>query len=54
MDSKGGVVSQKTPDPPGWLKMVVGLVIATSVAAAGGGHVESVPAAPPTTVCASY
>ena len=34
MDSKGRViVSRKTPDPPGWLKVVVGLVIATSVAA---------------------
>jgi hypothetical protein len=46
-------VSRKTPNPPGWLKVVFGLVIATSVAA-GGGHVATVPAAPPTTECVSY
>lgn len=45
-------MSQKIPDPPGWLKLVAGgLVVAASVAA-GGGHSFTVPA-PPTTSCVS-
>ena len=34
----------------GWLRVVVGLVVATN-ATAGTGHVSTVPVSPPTTAC---
>ena len=46
-------MSQETPPGlPGWLTVVIGLVIAMN-AAAGAGHAAIVPASQPTTGCTS-
>ncbi len=46
-------MSRKTPPSlPGWLTVVIGLVVATN-AAAGAGHAAIVPASPLATGCVS-